>query len=563
MHKIHYTAKYIRRNLGLWIFGAFTPAFFSMATNIYYAGRLEIYAAKILEKQSSLKDLAVILGITVVVLVILSSIDDVGRYLFELFATSTECEIRQDFYDGMMNTSLKNLNKFHQGEIIARYNTDTGQSACMVTYDVWGSIYPLIVGTGYLIAVMMTNYMLGILMLVLGAGVIILNSLYLKKMMIVQEEILKANEEFVMNCSNAVHGKMSIRQYSAREMVIRKIEESTRVIRGKSGKGVNLQTLKILTSDGLANICTYLMTPIACVLAVKGYISIPAVLFIHQICRCYIQYTQNMANAVISYNTHAVSTQRVCDILDLPKENEKQGDYPQEDFPGNVNIRFENVNVSYDDKQVLNHVSFEICEGEVIGLVGASGSGKSTLIKALLQMVDYDGKILIGGIDSKKISMEQLRANISYSPEHSDLFDGTVSDNIRFGDQNATDEAMGSVLGSLAVDEAAEFLSRDVGEKGDRLSGGQRQKVSITRAVMKHARVVVLDEPTASLDANSEMKVMDMILDMKKSGKLVLLISHKTSTLRVADRILQIKDGMISELEKNDINNLMEVQYEN
>lgn len=545
VERIRYTIRYIRRHKFLCLCGLLIPALSSMATNIFYANRLQAYSEKILLDNFLLHDVAMLLGMTVVVLLILSAIDDVGRYICELFAASTDCEIKQDYYNGLVNSSMNSLNDYNKGELISKYNLDTARSTNMFTYDINGILYPLIVGSAYFIAVLLVNRFIGMIMLGLGVSVIIFNFLYLKKMMNIQEEILKANEVYTLNCNNTIQGKMSIRQYMAGKTMSNKIKDSSLVINKKDKKAVKLETIKTLTVDGMANTCIYLLTPVACVFAVKGYIEVPVVLFVHQICRCFIQYTQNFANAFISFKTNSLSFERILSIIELPKENELVEDREIKEFPSNVSVEYENVNVSYGNKNVLRNVSFKVDSGTIVGISGASGSGKSTLIKSLLHVVNYKGRILIGGIDTKDLSLKELRSHISYSPEHSDLFHDSVRENIRFGDKNVTEDTLCSVVDSLAIENVEDFLSRDVGEKGGYLSGGQKQKVSLARAIIKNAPIVILDEPTAALDTNSEKKVLDMILNLKKSGKIVFLITHKESTLRIADRILYLENGTI------------------
>ena len=147
--------KYIRKNWRLWVCGILFPAFFSMAANIYFANILQDYVAKITEHQTSLQGISKMLLFSLPVLLLLSCMDNIGLYILSLFLTSTENELRYDFYNSCVRTPLKNLQKLNQGEFITRYNTDIEQSAQIVSYDSFGVIYPLIVGTGYMAAVLL------------------------------------------------------------------------------------------------------------------------------------------------------------------------------------------------------------------------------------------------------------------------------------------------------------------------------------------------------------------------------------------------------------------------
>lgn len=536
--------KYIRKNWKLWVCGILFPAFFSMAANIYFASMLQNYVTKVTGHQTSLQGISKMLILSLAVLLLLSCMDNIGLYIFSLFLASTENELRCDFYNSCVHTPLKNLQKLNQGEFITRYNTDIEQSAQIVSYDIFGVIYSLIVGMGYMTAVLLADFRIGLLMLLLGATVILLNFLFVRRMKRAQAEILQAKETYVSNCSNAIKGKMSIRQYSAQKMMRQKTGEAANNLYRKECRAVQLETMKLLTSDAVANSCIYLLTPIACIMAACGHIGVAVVLFIHQICRCFIMYTQNFAVSFVHYSGHSLSFERVNRVLSF--ENELTGNQVNRcgGIPENFAVTFQNVSVSYGNHQVLKDLSFTAFPGECIGIIGESGSGKSTLVKALMQMVEYQGEIYIGEENCKNQSLYRLRKYIAYSPEHGDIFPATVYENIQYGNLNAVKDEIIYAAEMAGITTYREgLLHRDIGENGDQLSGGQKQRVSIARALLKKAPIYVFDEPTAALDADSESKILNTIVKLKKEGKCILLITHKASTLRIADRILRIDDG--------------------
>lgn len=541
--------KYIRRNWKLWVCGILFPAFFSTATNIYFANILQDYVTKITEHQTSFQGISKMLILTLPVLLLLSCIDNIGLYIFSLFLVSTENEMRNDFYSSLVCTPLKNLQKLNQGEFITRYNTDIEQSAQIVAYDIFGVIYPLIVGTGYMVAVLLADFRIGLLMILLGVTVIILNFLFVRRLKRVQGEILQAKEGYTSNCSDAISGKMSIRQYSAQKVMGQKISEAANKLYQKECRAVQLEALKFLTSDAVANSCVYLLTPLACIMAALGYIGIPAVLFIHQLCRCFIMYTQNFATSFIHYSEHSLSFERVNSVISFENEMTESSVSRCGNTPENFAVTFENVCVAYGSHQVLKGISFTAFPGECIGIIGESGSGKSSLVKALMQMIDYQGEIYIGGENCKNIPLLMLRKYIAYSPEHNDIFPATVYDNIQYGNLNAAEDEISYAAEMAGIATHKEvFLRRNIGENGDQLSGGQKQKVSIARALLKKAPIYIFDEPTAALDADSESQILNTILKLKQKGKCILLITHKASTLHIADRILRIDGGKVYQI---------------
>ncbi len=544
MKALYSMIKYIRKNWKLFVCGILFSAFFSMAANIYFANILQDYITNMTEHQTSLRGISEMLVLSLPVLLLLSCIDNIGLYIFSLFLASTENELRYDFYNSLVRTPLQNLQKLNQGEFITRYSTDIEQSAQIVSYDIFGVIYPLIVGTGYMIAVLLADITIGFLMILLCVTVIILNFLFVRRMKHAQAEILQAKETYVSDCSDAIRGKMSIRQCSAQKVMCQKTGEAADNLYRRECRAIQLETMKLLTADAVANSCMYLLTPIACIMAACGHIDVSVVLFIHQLCRCFILYTQNFAVSFVHYSEHSLSFERVNTVLSFEDELTQKRVSRCGSIPENAAVTFHNVSAAYGNHQVLKDVSFTAFPGECIGIVGGSGSGKSTLVKALMQMIDYQGEIYIGEENCKNHSPNTLRKYIAYSPEHNDIFPAAVHDNIQYGDLNATEDEITAAAERAGITEHREvFLHRNIGENGDQLSGGQKQRVSIARALLKKAPIYIFDEPTAALDADSESKILNTIEKLKQEGKCILLITHKASTLHIADRILRIDDG--------------------
>ena len=222
--------------------------------------------------------------------------------------------------------------------------------------------------------------------------------------------------------------------------------------------------------------------------------------------------------------------------------------------PGRVKgaIAFENIAFGYDDEtQVLRDVSFKIEPGQVVGIVGPTGSGKSTVLSLLPRFYDPSGgRILIDGADVATFKLESLRAQVGFVLQETVLFRGTIRENIAYGRPGATDE---EVVAAAKVANADEFIGRMphgydtvVGERGDTLSGGQRQRIGIARAVIRNSPIMILDEPTAALDTESEHLVIDALRELMK-GRTVIMIAHRLSTISQADKIVVLKDGVVAE----------------
>ncbi|MBQ9032126.1 MAG: ABC transporter ATP-binding protein [Parasporobacterium sp.] len=219
--------------------------------------------------------------------------------------------------------------------------------------------------------------------------------------------------------------------------------------------------------------------------------------------------------------------------------------------PDGHDIEFVHVVFAYDDKTVLDGVSFTAKEGEVTALVGPSGSGKSTCARLAARLWDINGgSIRVGGVDISSVDPEVLLTDYSMVFQDVVLFDDTVMENIRLGKHGASDEEVLEAARAANCDEFVTKLPQGyataIGENGARLSGGERQRISIARALLKNAPIVLLDEATASLDVENETKVQEA-LSRLLNGKTVLVIAHRMRTVEAADKIVVLADGKVAE----------------
>ena len=224
-------------------------------------------------------------------------------------------------------------------------------------------------------------------------------------------------------------------------------------------------------------------------------------------------------------------------------------------------VRFRDVDFAYrPGAPVLRGVSFTARPGTVTAVVGVSGAGKSTLMRLLLRLYEVDaGAIEIDGVDIRDLRVQSLRGGIGIVLQENALFPTTVADNIRFASPAATDAAVEAAAATACADEFVRDLpegyATELGERGAKLSTGQRQRISIARAVVKNAPILLLDEPTASLDVATERRVLARLAEWGRD-KVIFLVTHRIGTIRRADRILFLEDGVL--VEEGDHASLME-----
>jgi len=260
----------------------------------------------------------------------------------------------------------------------------------------------------------------------------------------------------------------------------------------------------------------------------------------------------NMSDIWGNLQTVAGATERLIEILQTEPELKNKENPDELPNPPIGTIEFENVDFTYhtrDGDAVLHDISFSVESGKTVALVGASGSGKSTIFALMQRFYDVsDGKILIDGLDIRDLNPHKLRERFAYVEQDSVIFAGTIADNIRFGKPNASEAEIEKAAKAALVDEFVIKLKGGyqtiVGERGVMLSGGQKQRIAIARALLKDAPILMLDEATSSLDAQSE-HLVQMALEHLMKGRTTIVIAHRLATIRDADKIIVLDNGKL------------------
>lgn len=354
-----------------------------------------------------------------------------------------------------------------------------------------------------------------------------------------------AQNQLIEKVVEVIRGIQVIKSFSKENASLRSfnraVNESKRVNTKIEMQYIPFNLLHLLS----LKVTSILIVLVACLLFIHNSIDLPTFIMISIFSFVIFDSVENINSAA-----------HVLEIIDMTLEDiEKIKSAPDLDKKGkdltieNDDIAFENVNFSYDDKQVIKNVSFDIAANTSTAIVGPSGSGKSTLCHLLLRFYDVnDGFIRIGGIDIKDLKLSSLMSQISAVFQKVYLFNDTIENNILFGNPDATEE---EVIRAAKQACCHDFIMKlpdgyktVLHEKGNNLSGGERQRISIARAILKDAPIIILDEATASIDPENEQLIQTAINELSK-GKTVITIAHKLETIKNADQIIVLNEGEI------------------
>jgi ABC-type multidrug transport system fused ATPase/permease subunit len=299
------------------------------------------------------------------------------------------------------------------------------------------------------------------------------------------------------------------------------------------------------------SVCTGLVLWRGSLLIMAGTMTVGALTVFLAYLAKFFQPVRDMAQMTNSIAQVSVAFERVVALMDTDAVI-RESTTPIDSSHLQGEISFDRVAFGYvEDLPVLRDISFDIKPGQMVGIVGPTGSGKSTIASLIARFRDPDsGAITVDGVDVRDYGLRALRAQIGFVLQDTVLLRGTVRDNIAFGRPDATDD---EIVEAAKLANAHEFITRmpkgydsEVGDRGMTLSGGQRQRIGIARALIRDNPILILDEPTAALDAESEHLVIEA-LERLVAGRTVIAIAHRLSTLRHADKIIVVKDGVVAE----------------
>ncbi len=473
----------------------------------------------------------------------------IGYTLGHVGGSSTARSIRLFLGNKIKNLPLINFSKYKTGEFINVITHDVNNYEDILGHKVGEIAKNITLSAVTLIFLFTINNTIGIVILISALLIIpfmIISSKLVKKYGGRKKDILNDN---VSDLVEYINGIQTFRSYGLGGIKNEKINNSLKSISDISYKFES----KVVPIGSIYRMIVDISTPLTIILGGSELIFNRITSSEYVICVILSFFISQLMGTLFidltSYKNLMIS-KNAMDNIALQKED----NYSEIEFnPNNYDIEFKDISFSYiEDNPVLKNVSFKAKHGELTAIVGDSGSGKSTVLNLISKFYEPEaGDIKIGGISVKNINGEKVLKNISMVYQDVFLFNDSIKNNIKFAKQEALDKEIVSACKASNCDEFITKLESGydsfAGENGNRLSGGEKQRISIARAILKDSPILLLDEATASLDIENELYVKEAISKLVREDKTIIMIAHNLSVVKNADNILVLSDGEIIE----------------
>ena len=476
----------------------------------------------------------------------------IRSYLMRIVGDKMVAALRNDIYRKAQHLPMKFYDKTSTGAVINRIASDSStlqQFMLRITQEAVVHLFQLI---GIVVIMLSLNPVLTLCSLIPVVFIVIATRIFSKKIRPYYRRIWRRWSAVFSNLSNTIPCIRVVKAFSGENRSSEKFEE-----RNNDWLQVDLKLGKLVTA--FPQIVSFLVTCGSLIIwgiggskVIAGEDGFSAGLIV-----AFISYASMFYNPVTffanlsdSFQGAMASTEKILDILEAEPETQAQSYVVPGEIKGK--IEFLHVGFSFDrSKKVLDDITFTIEPGEIVGIVGTTGSGKSTLINLLMRFYDgYSGEILVDGHNIKNFELSAYRDKIGFVQQEPMMFSNTIYNNIAYSNPDATVE---EVIHAADIANAHEFIARQpdaydtvLGERGVGVSGGEKQRISIARAVLKDPSIMIFDEATAAVDSETEHLIQEAI-DRLIAGRTTLMIAHRLSTLKKANRIIVVDNGRIIE----------------
>lgn len=476
-------------------------------------------------------------------------------YINTWIAQHITFDMRNQMYSHLQNMSQRFFTTNNQGDIITRMTSDIDGVKSVITNTFSSILSNSITLIIAMVAMFQKNWILALVGIVIVPIFTIPTRSAGKRRWSLTNESQQVNDEVngILNETLSVSGQLLVKLFGKEQYEYDRYEKANRRMIGlniKESMAGRWFRVVLTTFTSIGPMLIYLVGGILMMKYNSALTIGDITVLVALLGRMYMP-VNSLLNIQVDWIRSMALFTRIFDYYDIPVEIKNADDAVTPDSVTG-DVVFEHVEFSYDEsKKILNDISFTLNAGKSIAIVGPSGSGKSTIVNLIPRLYDVDsGCVTFDGIDVRKLDLKFLRSQVGVVSQETYLFNGTIRDNLLYACPDATEEDMIEALKKANiwdfVQKQEKGIDTEVGNRGLKLSGGEKQRISIARIILKDPTIFIFDEATSALDSISEKKIQDAIDPIIRS-KTSILIAHRLSTILAADEILVVKDGTIVE----------------
>jgi len=473
-------------------------------------------------------------------------------------------DMKRESFNHLQTLAFSYYNQNSVGYIHARVMSDTNRIGSLVSWGLMDAVWNLSYILGAVAVMLAINWKLALWVIVIVPVTALGAAYFQKQLVVLNRKIREVNSQITGNFNEGITGAKTTKTLVIEKKMEDNFEKSTDEMYDVSVRASHYRSLFISMISFAASLALALVLWRGGHLSISGLLELGTLSVFMSYALGLMDPVQWVVRAISQLITVQVNVERFTrlmetesDVRDTPEVVERYGDSfePKKENwePLHGDITFEDVSFKYPDgdEYVLEHFNLHVPQGTNVAIVGETGAGKSTLVNLVCRFFEpTSGRILIDGKDARERSQLWLHSNIGYVLQTPHLFSGSVLENLRYGNPNATMEQIEAAVKSVSAEGVIARMDKgydsDVGEGGDLLSTGEKQLLSFARAILADPRIFVLDEATSSIDTVTERLIQDAIENLMK-GRTSFVIAHRLSTIRQADVILVVKDGKIIE----------------
>lgn len=473
-------------------------------------------------------------------------------------------DMKRASFDHLQTLAFSYYNQNSVGYIHARVMSDTNRIGSLVSWGLMDGIWNMSYILGAVVVMLTINFKLALWVLAIVPLTALAAAFFQKKLVLLNRRIREINSQITGNFNEGITGAKTTKTLVIEEKMEQDFDETTAEMKRTSVHAMHYRALFSSMISFSSSIALAVVLWRGGIITLQGVIEIGTLSVFMSYALGLMEPVQWIVRAVSDLITVQVNVERFTrlmetesDVRDTPEVVARYGDsfepLRKNWEPLHGDITFEDVSFKYPDgdEYVLEHFDLHVPQGTNVAIVGETGAGKSTLVNLVCRFFEpTSGRILIDGKDARERSQLWLHSNIGYVLQMPHLFSGTVLENLRYGNPDATMEQIEAAVKSVSADAVIARMDKgydsDVGEGGDLLSTGEKQLLSFARAILADPRIFVLDEATSSIDTVTEKLIQDAIEHLMK-GRTSFVIAHRLSTIRQADVILVVHDGKIVE----------------